>query len=107
MYKQIKFWHESSRTKQFTHTLTHTHSRLLHGIAPGNTHNENKRLKSKIAPPMAPKDNGARNDSALCNAGLPILNTPNLELGYSKQGKYEEEKKKNKQNGGTLVDGIL
>jgi hypothetical protein len=34
------------------------------------------------------------------------LNTPNLELGYSKQGKYEEEKKKNKQNGGSVA-GIL
>lgn len=26
---------------------------------------------SKIAPPMAPKDNGARSDSAMCNAGPP------------------------------------
>lgn len=27
--------------------------------------------ESKITPPMAPKDNGMRNDSAMCNAGLP------------------------------------
>ncbi|KEY75064.1 hypothetical protein S7711_01528 [Stachybotrys chartarum IBT 7711] len=29
------------------------------------------RSKSKITPPMAPKDNGVWSDTALCNAGLP------------------------------------
>lgn len=36
-----------------------------------DAHNENREKKSKIAPPMAPKDNRAWSDTALCNAGLP------------------------------------
>ena len=41
---------------------------LLHGTAQGRAHNE--RQTSKIAPTMAPKDNRAQDDAALCNAGL-------------------------------------
>lgn len=43
---------------------------LLHAVAQSNAHNENS-LKTKITPPMAPKDNGVQIDSALCNAGHP------------------------------------
>ncbi len=46
-------------------------SRLLHDVAYSVAHNEKERKISKIAPPMAPKDNRAWIDTALCNAGLP------------------------------------
>lgn len=52
-----------------------------------------EKIKSKIAPPMAPKDNGARSRLRDVQCRSSVLHSQLHDLGNAKQGKYEEKEK--------------
>jgi hypothetical protein len=74
---------------------------LLRGSRKQKQHNEKREKESKIAPPMAPKDNGARSRLRDVQCRSSTLQSQLHDLGNAKQGKYgekekEEEKRKTK-----------
>lgn len=73
---------------------------LLRDSRKQKQHNEKKKeksdIKSKIAPPMAPKDNGARSRRHAVQCRSSALHSQLHDLGNAKQGKYGKREKKKK-----------